>query len=144
MGECVNGQTLVEGVKGANEDYVRGVQFFIRFALVQQFSINHALVKTAAFGQVVLGGVGALHLDVIDSAFVIFYIDIQTDAFAVQAEVYGLFEIQVAKRTDFDVQDFFDEMGAKPFIAHDMLEEKVVPDSEFVKSLDFFHCSASL
>lgn len=144
MGECVNGQTLVEGVKGANEDYVRGVQFFIRFALVQQFSINHALVKSAAFGQVVLGGIGALHLDIVDSSLIIFYINVQTDAFPIQAEVDGLFEILIAERTDFDVQDFFDKMGAKPFITHDMLEEKVVSDSEFVKSLDFFHCFASL
>ena len=37
------GQTLVEGVKGANEDYVRGVQFFTVWLLVQQFSINMRL-----------------------------------------------------------------------------------------------------
>ena len=39
----------------------------------------------------------------------------------------------VAKGTDFDVQNFYDEMGAKPFFAHDMLGEKVVLDGESVK-----------
>lgn len=138
------GQPFVERVKGTNEDDVGWVQFFIRFAFVQQLSIDHALVKAAAFGQVVLGRIGALHLDVVDPAFIVLYIDIQPDAFAVQAEVDGLFEILVVEGTDFDVYDFFDEMGAKLLVAHDMLEEKVVLDGEFVKGLDFFHGSASL
>ena len=144
MGECVNGQSFVERVKGTDEDDVGWVQVFVRLALIQQFPIDHALVKTAAFGQVVLGGIGTLHLDVIDSPFIVFHIDIQTDAFPIQAEINGFFEILIAEGTDFDVQDFFDEIGTKPFIAHDMLKEKVVLDGEFVKGLDFFHSSASL
>ena len=44
----------------------------------------------------------------------------------------------------FFVQVLFNQMFAKPFIAHDMLKEKIVPDGEFVKGFDSFHRLASL
>ena len=115
-------------IESANKDYIGRVQFFVRLALIQQFPINQALIKTAALGQVVFGGVGALHLDIVDTTLLILHIDIQTDTFAIQPEVDGLFEILVMQRTDFDSHNLFNQMGTKPFIAHDMLEEKVVTD----------------
>ena len=129
----------MERVERADKDYVGRVQFFIGFAFIQQFPINQTLVETAAFGQIISGGVGALHLDIVHTAFFVFHIHIKTDAFAVQLEVDGLFEGLVMQGADFDPHNLFDEVGTKLFIAHHMLEEKVVTDGEFVKGFDPFH-----
>jgi len=144
MGKSVNGQPSVKRVEGADEDHVGRVQFLVRFALVQQLSINQALVETAAFGQVIPGGIGTLHFDVVNTAFIVFHEDIQADAFALQTEIDGFFETLVLEGTDLDVQELFNQMFAKPFIAHDMLKEKIVPDGEFVKGFDSFHRLVSL
>ena len=60
MGKSVNGQPSVKRVEGADEDHVGRIQFFVGFALVQQLSIDQALVETAAFGQGIPGGIGTL------------------------------------------------------------------------------------
>lgn len=66
MSESVNGQICTKRIKGADENHIGRVQVLVFFPFTQQFHVNHGLIKTAAFGQAIVGCIGALHLNVGD------------------------------------------------------------------------------
>ena len=127
---------LSKRVKGADEDDVGLVEFIVGLALADEVHIDHGLIVTGTFGQLrfelVILGIGGLHLYVIDGIGIILDIDIEPDTFAVGADIDGLFVDRKGNLFDLDLQDFFDEFLADALILHDLLEKKIVLDGEFI------------
>ena len=126
MGKSVHGQIPAEGVEGADEDDVGGVQIFVFFSFFQQLHINHGLVKTTPFGQPFLRELGTLHLDIVYSALFISHIDIQSDPLAGQSQIDCFFKLLIVEFLDGNLQDFLNQMLTQAGISQDTLEHEVI------------------
>lgn len=64
-------------------------------------------------------------------AVFIVHIDVQTDAFAVVAVVYGFFAFWKCDLLDPYAQDFLDQVFADTLVLHDFLKKEIILDGQF-------------
>ena len=70
-------------------------------SFAEHVHIDHGLIITGALSERAVLSVGRLHFYIVDGSRVILDIDIQSDAFAVQADINGFFFIGVGDFLDF-------------------------------------------
>lgn len=99
--EGVYGEIPLEKIEGADEYNIGRIQFRVIMAFAEHVHIDHGLIITGALSERAVLSVGRLHFYIVDGSRVILDIDIQSDAFAVQADINGFFFIGVGDFLDF-------------------------------------------
>ena len=97
------------------------------------------MVVAGALWKFPFTAIRTLHLDVVDAAIFIMYVDIQSDAFTVIAIFDGFFTLRKCNLLDSDAQDFLDQLLADASILHDLLKEEIVLDGEFFPLFESSH-----